>query len=49
MTGEGVALVMEPKINDARLPARRVEAALNVSDVPAVPIPENIPRFLRHL
>ena len=40
---------MEPKVGDARLPARRSEAVLDILDVAAVPLPENIARLLQHL
>ena len=41
--------IVEPKITDARPPARRSEAMLYIPNVPAVPIAENIPCLFRHL
>lgn len=49
MRGVGMPKIVEPKVGYARLLARRSEAVLNVPDVPAVPIPENIARLLGHL
>jgi len=49
MAGVGVPQIVEPKIRNARLPARRSEAVHYIPDVPAVPIAENIPCLLRHL
>jgi hypothetical protein len=37
-----MAQVMEPEVRDTRLPASRSEAVLNIPDVPAIPIAENI-------
>ncbi len=49
MRGVGVPQIVEPEVRDARLPASRSEAVLNVLDVPAVPIPENIACLLPHI
>lgn len=40
---------MKPEVGNSRLPAGRIEAVLNVPHVPAISVPENIARFLRHL
>ena len=43
MRSVGMTQVVEPEVNDARPPARRSEAMLDIPHVPAVPVSENIP------
>jgi hypothetical protein len=44
MRSIGVPQVVEPKVREARLPASRSEAMLNIPEVPAIP-PKYFGRF----